>query len=346
MDELTDLLAELGVDEEEESYETTGAEHRLDVLERSIDDVLWHQRLGDHADIDHVTLVGPPPANDSRRLETEGNHVTVPAYVFTPTDADPGEQRPALTFAHGGVHANFDTLYGNVVREMMDQGYVVIAPEYRGSTGYGESHYQLIDYGGREVEDTHAAREWLVEHREVVDPDRIGVLGWSHGGLHALFNAFEFPGSYACAFAGVPVSDLVARMGYKSQAYRDLYEADYHIGTSAREDPDEYRDRSPAWHAGKLEIPLRIHAARNDGDVNELEVDRLREALDAHGAEFILEFHEEAPGAHTFERIDTAFAKASRERLYDYLAEHLSPPGENPLQGWTERVDDPVRDGS
>ncbi len=336
MDELKELLSSLDEELEtgqSESLEREGVEHDLDTIERMVDDVLWYQRLDGVAEIEQVTIVGPAPENDSRRLEQEGNHVKIPCYVFTPADAvDSDESRPVIVFAHGGVHANFDTMYVNIVKEMLSQGYLVIAPEYRGSTGYGEDHYKQIDYGGREVEDTWAAREWIVEHHGLADPDRVGVLGWSHGGLHALFNAFKHPDGYACAYAGVPVTDLVARMGYTDQSYRDLYEADYHIGQPAAEDPDEYRERSPAWHAADLEIPLRIHATRNDGDLNELEIDRLVEALDAHGKEYDLEFHDEAPGAHKFERIDTTFAKSSRGRLYEFLDEHLDPPGENPYE--------------
>lgn len=331
MDDLRELLAAVADDEEEaESYERTGDQHTFDVIERKVDDVLWYQRVGDVADVGQVTILGPPPANDTRRLEKEGNLVKVPAYTFTPKDLDPTERYPVLVFAHGGVHANFDTMYANMVREMVGQGYLVVAPEYRGSTGYGQDHYELIDYGGLEVEDTWAAREWMVEHYETADPERVAVIGWSHGGLHALFNAFNHPDGYACAFAGVPVTDLVARMGYKEQAYRDLYETDYHIGKAGWEDPDEYRDRSPAWHADELEIPLRVHATRNDGDLNEMEIDRLREAFAAHDKDVTFEFHDEAPGAHKFERIDTTFARRSRGRLYDFLAEHLDPPGENP----------------
>ena len=337
MTDLESALEQLrGTTDEEsnESYERRGVEHELDEIKRLVDDVLWYERVGDVADVDQVTTVGPPPANDTRRLEKEGNRVKVPCYVFTPTNLDRNEDHPVLVFAHGGVHANFDTMYANIVRELMGQGYLVVAPEYRGSTGYGEDHYQLIDYGGREVEDTWAAREWIVDHHPLADEDRVGVLGWSHGGLHALFNAFDHPEGYACAFAGVPVTDLVARMGYKEQPYRDLYEADYHIGTAAWEDPDAYRERSPAWYAGDLEIPLRIHATRNDGDLDEMEIDRLVEALDAHDRSYELEFHDEAPGAHKFERIDTTFAKASRGRLYEFLAEHLDPPGENPYDDY------------
>ena len=332
MKQLKELLAALDQeDEESESYERSGAEHTLDAIERRVDDVLWHQRLGDDVDLEQVTILGPTPENDTRRLEQEGNLVKLPAYVFAPPELDPADDHPALVFAHGGVHANFDTAYVNIVREMVSQGYVVIAPEYRGSTGYGEEHYELIDYGGREVEDTWAAREWLVDQYPAVDADRVGVIGWSHGGLHALFNAYNHPEGYACAYAGVPVTDLVARMGHKTQEYRDLYEADYHIGKAGWEDPDEYRDRSPAWHADELEIPLRVHATRNDGDVNELEIDRLVEAFAAHDKDVTFEIHDDAPGAHAFERLDTAFARQSRGRLYAFLAEHLDPPNENPF---------------
>lgn len=333
MDELKELLTSIEdhiSKENDQSYERTGVEHDLDVIKKKIDNLLWYQRLGSVADIDQVTIVGPAPANDTRRLEKEGNLVKVPSYIFTPKDVDPTEDLPALVFVHGGVHADFDTMYANIVTELIEQKYIIIAPEYRGSTGYGEDHYNLIDYGGLEVEDSWAAREWIAKHHSQVDSERIGVIGWSHGGMHALFNAFNHPEGYACAFAGVPVTDLVARMGYKEQAYRDLYEADYHIDQAGWENPDEYRRRSPAWHAEKLEIPLRVHAARNDGDLNEMEVDRLIEAFAAHDKEVEVEFHDDAPGAHKFERIDTTFAKSSRGRLYAFLAEHLRPPGNNP----------------
>ena len=59
-------------------------------------------------------------------------------------------------------------------------------------------------------------------------------------------NIFEHGGDYAAAYAGVPVSDLIARMGYKTEGYRDLYSADFHIGKTAFEDVEEYRRRSPS----------------------------------------------------------------------------------------------------
>ena len=63
----------------------------------------------------------------------------------------------------------------------------------------------------------------------------------------------------------LPVSDLIARMGYKSQGYRDLYSAEFHIGKTAAEDVEEYRRRSPSWNTHKYDgTPLLIYSNSND----------------------------------------------------------------------------------
>jgi len=67
-------------------------------------------------------------------------------------------------------------------------------------------------------------------------------------------NIFQHPQTYAVAYAGVPVSDLVARMGYENEGYRQLYSAPYHIGKTVREDIDEYRRRSPASNISSIRL--------------------------------------------------------------------------------------------
>ena len=231
-----------------------------------------------------------------------------------------------MVFPHGGVHSNFNTYYTHIVRELMAQGYIVIASEYRGSTGYGRGMYQEIDYGGLEVEDVYAGRNYMIENYEFVDEDRIGILGWSHGGLITLFNIFNHPNDYKVAYAGVPVSDIIARMGYKTQGYRDLYSAKYHIGKTAYENVNEYRRRSPAWHAEKLQTPLLIHTNTNDADVNVLEVEHLIKSLKAANKKFEYEIYQDEPGGHSFDRMDLYKAKEIRLKIYKFLAGYLNPP--------------------
>lgn len=180
--------------------------------------------------------------------------------------------------------------------------------------------------GGLEVEDVDASRKYMLENYDIVDKNKVGIIGWSHGGLIALFNIFNHPESYKVAYAGVPVSDLIARMGYKTQSYRDLYSVDFHIGKTAYEDVEEYRRRSPAWQAHKLKTPLLIHTNTNDADVNVLEVEHLINALKAHGKKFEYKIYKDIPGWHSFNRMDTKIAKKIRLEIYNFLARYLSPP--------------------
>ena len=154
-----------------------------------------------------ATRLYPRGASQSNR----SHPLKVYMYVFVSRKIDRAKKHPLLVLPHGGVHADFTTYHAHIVREMMEQGYVVLAPEYRGSTGYGKALRNAIDYGGLEVDDCVAARDWAVANLAFVDAKRTGIVGWSHGGLIALMAVFDHPDKFQVAYAGVPVSDLVAR---------------------------------------------------------------------------------------------------------------------------------------
>ena len=301
--------------------------HRLDVLEKTVDDLLWYQKVGDVAYIDKVYIHGPPKwKEENPTAQGAGNPVKFWSYVFIPKSIDPSKKYPLIVFPHGGVHSNFSTYYSHIIRELMAQQYIVVAAEYRGSTGYGREHYEKIDYGGLENEDVLASRDFMVENYSLVDEKRIGIIGWSHGGIIALMNIFDHPNAYQVAFAGVPVSDLIARMGYKTQDYRDLYSVDYHIGQTAYENVEEYKRRSPAWNADKYNgTPLLIHTNTNDADVNVLEVQHLIKSLRVTGKEFEYEVFQNLPGGHSFDRMDTAEARKIRVKIYKFIGKQLKP---------------------
>jgi len=301
-------------------------DHRLDQLQKQIDDVLWYDKVGDVAQIEKVYIVGPPPAKVKNPTAMGArNPLKFWTYIFLPRTLDKTKKYPLLVLPHGGVHADFTTYHTHIIRELVAQGYIIAAPEYRGSTGYGKSFYEQIDYGGLEIEDNHACRDWMVENYECVDRDRIGIIGWSHGGLIALMDIFQHPDDYRVAFAGVPVSDLVQRMGYYDDEYRKEFSADYHIGKTAHDDIAEYRKRSPVSHVAQLNTPLLIHTNTSDDDVNVIEVEHLIEALKAAGKKFEYEIFKDAPGGHSFDRIDTKLAKETRVKIYKFLAGYLKP---------------------
>lgn len=301
--------------------------HEIDRLSKQIDDVLWYNKVGDIAYIDKLYIYGPPKWKEKNPTAKDaGNPVKFWIYVFIPININVDKKYPLIVLPHGGVHGDFTTYYAHIIRELVSQGYVIVAPEYRGSTGYGKSHYEKIDYGGLENEDAYYSRNYMIENYSFVDKNRVGIIGWSHGGLITLMNIFDHPKDYQVAFAGVPVSDLIARMGYHTQNYRDLYEADYHIGKSANDNVQEYRRRSPAWNTQKFDgTPLLIHTNTNDEDVNVLEVEHLIKSLKAEGKPFDYQIFEALPGGHSFDRMDTQTGKEIRLKIHLHLAKILKP---------------------
>ena len=304
--------------------------HSFNSLQKSVDDVLWYHKVGDVAHIDKFRMTGPPSRYVPNPTAMGAyNDVVFWSYTFIPKGISKDKKYPLIVFPHGGIHSNMGSYYSHIVREIVQQGYLIVAPEYRGSTGYGHRFYRLIDYGGLEIEDTYTSRNWMLENYTIADPERIGIIGWSHGGLHALLNIFFHPEAYHAAFAGCAVSDLIARMGYTTQRYRDLYSAEYHIGKTANADVNEYRRRSPVWHTEKLQTPLLIHANTTDEQLNIIEIEHLIKSFKADGKKFEYKIYNDAPGGHFFDRLDTKYAKEARSEIYRFLAKYLNPP--NPI---------------
>ncbi len=202
----------------------------------------------------------------------------IPAYLFQPLAKRGPRGHAALVWVHGGVHGNWGITMWPFVKEAVARGYVVIAPEYRGSIGYGEAHHQAIDYGGYEVDDTMSAVGFLktLPH---VDPDRLGIMGWSHGGYITLFSVFREQTPFKAAAAIVPVTNLVFRLSYKGPSYQWDFSTQKRIQGLPFEKRDIYIARSPLYHVDKLNTPLLVHVATNDTDVDFVEDQQIVDAL-------------------------------------------------------------------
>lgn len=302
-------------------------QHRFDVLEKQIDDLMWFRRLEDIAHIDKVRLTSTP------RWKTKdaddrfaGNKLQFYTYVFIPKNIDINKKYPLIVLPHSGIHANFSTYYAHIVRELITQGYVIVSAEYRGSTGYGKTTYENIDYGGRENDDVLESRNYMIENYSFVDASRVGVIGWSHGGMIALMQILQHGDQYQCAFAGVPVSDLENRLASHDEKYTAYFTAPHHIGESIEDNPEEYARRSPTFYAKNLNKPLLIYTNTNDNDVYVEEVELMIETLKKHGKKFEYKIFQDASGGHGFDRIDSKEATDIRYNIHKFLERYLNPP--------------------
>ncbi len=300
-------------------------------VDRKVETLLLMERLDDIAYVDVVRLAGPAPAYQKEtgtafKDSLLGNQLKFYAYVFIPRETKQNKKYPLLVFPHGGVHSNFTSGSVHILREMLAQGYIIVAPDYRGSTGYGRGFYENIDYGGLENEDVMAARDYMVESYDIVDPDRVGIIGWSHGGMITLMNILHYPDQFACGYAGVPVSDVGYRLSYQQPDYSKNFTVEYHIGATPQEKPEEYARRSPVTYARQLSRPLRIVTCTNDDDVSVTEVQRMIDSLTFYNKDFEYKVFPKMPGAHAFERIDSMEACEIRLDTYAFLARYLNPP--------------------
>jgi dipeptidyl aminopeptidase/acylaminoacyl peptidase len=196
--------------------------------------------------------------------------MTIPAYLFAPLTKRGTGGHAAMVWVHGGVHGDWTQSMFPFVREAVQRGYVVITPDYRGSTGHGAAHYEAIDYGGKEVDDVISAVDYL-KTLPYVDMNRLGIMGWSHGGFITAHTLFREEHPFKAGAAIVPVTNLVFRLSYKGPGYQRDYAAEEGIQGLPFEKREEYIKRSPVFHAANLKVPMLVHVATNDEDVNYVE---------------------------------------------------------------------------
>jgi dienelactone hydrolase len=202
----------------------------------------------------------------------------IPAYLFQPLQKRGPKGHAAMIWVHGGVHGNWGINMFPFVKEAVERGYVIITPDYRGSIGYGEAHHQAIDYGGYEVDDTISAVDYLATLPHV-DTDRVGMMGWSHGGYITLLSLFRDKHPLKAGAAIVPVSNLFFRLSQHGPGYQWDFSTQKRIQGLPHEKQDIYIERSPVFHVDKLQVPLLVHVATNDRDVFYVEDQQIVDAL-------------------------------------------------------------------
>jgi dipeptidyl aminopeptidase/acylaminoacyl peptidase len=231
----------------------------------------------------------------------------VPAWLFVPKGLDRTKKHPAIVWIHGdGVNQNYDgwhvqrnyAVYYSFHQYLLQKGYVVIAPDYRGSIGYGREWRTgvYMDVGGKDAKDAWMAANYL-KTLPYVDTDRVGVWGLSYGGFFTLIAVTDQPKLFRAA---VDVAGVVDYAMYYEDPYHGGWTAS-RIGTP-QEHPEVYANASPLSHVDRLAHPLLVLHGTSDVNVPYLHSVRLIDELLKKGKGDLVSFMTYPGEFHYFTR--------------------------------------------
>lgn len=297
----------------------------IEALEQQLNqlnkEAVWERRkLVKQIDDLRIETITAGVVNYTKLSYQSTDGLSIPVYLFKPLNAQ-SIRIPAVIYAHGGQHGRFRSRSLKNIIKLVQQGYIVLAPDYRSSSGYSQEFYEAADYGGMEINDMLAARDYLENFPEV-DPNRIAIMGLSHGGYNALMALARAPGKFAGAVDFFGPTDLVWRLTATPDENPNTAPGDQQVfarmvGKSITEAPELYRARSPRYLAKNIDDPLLILHGDKDNIVLLQESQWLAEALnDAGKTNF--SFHVLVGGHHGYPE---AVMDEGWQLAFDFLAQ-------------------------
>lgn len=242
----------------------------------------------------------------------------IPALLYRPPGAPPENGFPALLHIHGGPEAQERPIYRPLFQYLVSRGFVVLAPNIRGSTGYGKSYQRLIlrDFGGADLRDFDAAARFL-RSLPYVDTKRLAVAGGSYGGFAALSCATRLPDHWAAAVDICGTSNLVTFAKSVPPSWRRFMRE--WVG-DPEADRAELLKRSPITYVDQLRCPMLIIQGARDPRVVRAESDQMVERIRAAGGSVdYLVFEDEGHGLLKVKNQLRAF-----RAIAEFLERHLS----------------------
>lgn len=213
--------------------------------------------------------------------EVDGTKRPIPAFVYKPQKAGP---HPVVISIHGGPEGQFrpgfNAIYQHWVNEL---GIAVIAPNVRGSSGYGKSYVQLDNGRKREdsVKDIGALLDWIATRKDL-DKDRVMVFGGSYGGYMVLASMTHFNDRLAGAVDIVGISNFVTFLTNTKGYRRDLRRAEY--GDERDPEMRAFLEKiSPMTNVARIRKPLFIVQGLNDPRVPVTEAEQMLAAVRKNG---------------------------------------------------------------
>lgn len=280
-------------------YERSAIEHPLEIYTVAAKPGSVPVRLTDSLPpgILEKDIAAPVAVHYPSRLDKK----PVPATLMVSPNLDRSKKHPAIIWIHGSGadqnylawHPGYYRMYYAVSVYLAQQGYVILSPDYRGSSGYSRDWATGAsrDLGGGETQDVNGGADYL-KTLDYVDPNRIGVWGLSYGGFMTMQSILTDPKLFQCAIEVAGVGDWETWTTGGMILGR--------LGETPVTDPSLYDRSAPAKHLDRLETPLMVLAGTNDANVPFWETLKVLDSLEKAGKPFEMAIY---PGEiHFFRR--------------------------------------------
>jgi dipeptidyl aminopeptidase/acylaminoacyl peptidase len=243
----------------------------------------------------------------------------ISAFVYVPYNAERNGQNALVVAIHGGPESQAMNFFNRNIQYLVNQGYFVIAPNYRGSTGYGKEFQDAdrFDMGGGDLEDVIAAAEWM-KKTGFIDPKKMAVAGGSYGGYLTMMAVTKAPDLWAAAVPIVPFVNWFTEIENEDPALRE-----YDISTMGDPLKDKLRlqERSPINFVDRIKAPLLLLAGGNDPRCPRTEAEQVASAVKKRNGIVELKVYENE--GHGFVKVENQIDAYTR--LAEFLKKYAPP---------------------
>jgi len=244
---------------------------------------------------------------------------TISAFLYVPYNMARNGQNAAIVYIHGGPTAQSMNSFNRFVQYAANQGYMVLAPNYRGSTGYGKEFQQanLFDMGGGDLQDVLAGVDWIKQTGHL-DPKKIAVMGGSYGGYLSMMSVTKAPDVWA---AGVPIVPFVNWFTEIENEDPVLQQSDLATMGDVVKNKALYEDRSPINFIDQIKAPLLLLAGGHDPRCPKSETQQVVDAIKKLGGTVEYKIYDNE--GHGFARVENQID--AYKRVADFLLAHVQP---------------------
>jgi dipeptidyl aminopeptidase/acylaminoacyl peptidase len=244
---------------------------------------------------------------------------TISAFVYVPYNAPRNGQHAAIVYVHGGPTSQTHNSFNRFIQYVVNKGYFVIAPNYRGSTGYGKEfqNANLFDMGGGDLQDVLAAADWM-KQTGYPDPKKLILMGGSYGGYMTMMGVTKAPEVWA---AGVPIVPFVNWFTEIQNEDPVLQQSDLATMGDPEKNKALYEDRSPINFIDQVKAPLLLLAGGHDPRCPKSETQQVVDAIKKRGGVIESKVYENE--GHGFAKVENQID--AYKRVADFLQAHVPP---------------------